>query len=81
MRGGKRSCRIRTYQHQINFYVVDFLEGGERVAAIIAQNWCCGKKRSFWPPYKSDTKVENAAKMREVPSDQWTTYPLAGILY
>ena len=63
------------------YFVVEFAD--ENVLAVIPDNWLdtAGNSCVLWPPYKDDKRVMNAARNREVPGDQWKSFPLRKTMY
>ena len=54
------------------YVVVHFL--AENEVEAIPSNWLDSKDRCFWPPFKSNTSIINAARERIAPGVGWSNF-------
>lgn len=56
-----------------SFAIVVFSEGGD--VALVPENWCIGKDKCWWPPFKSPLRFEKSIRSFETPNHfLWKKY-------
>lgn len=56
------------------YRVVEFTD--EKTLAVIPSTWLDGISCALWPPYDDTTRCRNACRRREIPGDDWESFPI-----
>jgi len=57
--------------------VVEFLSTkNKRQISIVPNEWLLSEDKCVWPPYKTQSKIDEAVRCHQRPQDNWTVFDI-----